>query len=185
MEQYASFANLIATRRSCRSFDIGRPVGTDLIRAIVDAARLAPSACNRQPWHFIAIDTRPEHAAARRAVIDAYPRPWIATAPAFIICCGVHPEAWHRACDGKDATDIDIAIATEHITLAATALGLGSCWVCNFDPAPLAAALGIPEGTEPAAIIPVGYPKADAPEGEHRPESTRKPLDDILSWGNF
>lgn len=185
MEQYASFNNLISTRRSCRAFDKERPVEPELIRAVIDAARIAPSACNRQPWHFVAVDLRPESAEARRAVIEAYPRPWIATAPAFIICCGNHSEAWHRACDGKDATDIDIAIATEHICLAATALGLGTCWVCNFDPRPLAAALGIPQGIEPIAIIPIGYPKADAADGEYRPATSRKPLDDILSWGKF
>lgn len=185
MEQYASFSNLIAAGRSCRAFDIERPVEHDLVRAIVDAARIAPSACNRQPWHFVAIDLGPESAGAREAVLKVYPKPWIATAPTFIVCCGNHAEAWHRACDGKDAADIDIAIATEQLCLAATALGLGSCWVCNFDPRPLAEALALPADVEPVAIIPIGYPKSDAEDGEYRPATSRKNLDDILSWGKY
>lgn len=182
---YSSFSNLVAARHSCRSYDIDRPVESALIRAIVDAARLAPSAVNRQPWHFIAITTDPECAEARRAVLDVYDRKWLATAPAMIVCCENHNEAWHRGADGRDHADIDIAIATEHICLAATALGLGSCWICNFDPKPLAAALGLPEGVEPAVIVPIGYPSATAADGEFRPATKRKPLDEILSWGKY
>lgn len=182
---YSSFSNLVTARRSCRSYDIDRPVDPALLRAVVDAARRAPSAVNRQPWHFIVITTDPAHAGAREAVLKVYDRKWIATAPALIVCCCNHNEAWHRGADGKDHSDIDIAIATEHICLAAAALGLGSCWVCNFDPAPLAAAVELPEGVEPAAIIPIGYPSATATDGEFRPATTRKPLDDILSWGKF
>lgn len=184
METYAAFASLVAERNSCRSYDRDRAVDPDLIRAVVDAARLAPSACNRQPWHFVALDRRTEFADAVEAVCKAYPRPWFATVPAFIVCCEDHREAWHRN-DGKDHSDIDIAIATEHICLAAAALGLGTCWVCNFDPAPLAEALGLPEGVEPAVIIPIGYPSATADGGEHRPATTRKPLDTILTWGKY
>lgn len=182
---FSSFSNLVATRHSCRSYDINRPVDPALIHAVVDAARQAPSAVNRQPWHFIAVTTDESHAAARRAITDVYDRKWLSTAPVMIVCCCDHTHAWHRGADGKDHADIDIAIATEHICLAATALGLGSCWICNFDPRPLAAALGLPEGMEPAAIIPLGYPSSTAPDGEFRPATKRKSLDEILSWGKF
>ncbi len=186
MEQYASFASLVASRRSCRAFHEDKPVERDLVRAIVDAARLAPSAVNRQPWHFIAIDcTDPAMAAERDAILAAYPRPWIATAPVIIVACEDHGAAWHRAVDDKDHSDIDIAIATEHIMLAAAALGLGACWVCNFDPAALTGPLAIPEGVEPAVIIPIGYPARNNPRGEYRPASDRKPIDEILSWGKY
>ncbi len=182
---YSSFSNLVASRHSCRSYDIDRPVDHALIRAIVDAARLAPSAVNRQPWHFIAITDEPEYAASRRAVLEVYDRKWLATAPVFIVCCEDHGGAWHRRADGKHHADIDIAIATEHICLAAAALGLGSCWICNFDPKPLAEALCLPEGMEPAVIVPLGYPSATAADGEFRPATKRKPLDEILSWGKY
>lgn len=109
----------------------------------------------------------------------AYDRDWIREAPAFIVVCGHHDESWHRAFDGKDHADIDVAIATEHICLTATTLGLGTCWVCNFDPAQLSADLHLPEGVEPVAIIPIGYPAYD----EKAPARKRKDLDDILQWG--
>ncbi|MCM1116780.1 MAG: nitroreductase family protein [Pseudoflavonifractor sp.] len=185
MEQYASFARLVASRHSCRAFE-DKPVDRALVRALVDAARLAPSAVNRQPWHFVAIDRYDsDMAEAYGALLKAYDRPWFSTAPMVIVACESHDAAWHRAVDGKDHADIDIAIATEHIMLAAEALGLGACWVCNFDPKPLAEALGLPEGTEPAVIIPVGYPSQNHPMGEYRPASARKPIDEILSWGKY
>lgn len=186
MEQYASFASLVASRRSCRAFREDKPVDRDLVRAIVDAARLAPSAVNRQPWHFIAIDCNdPDMAPQRDAILAAYPRPWITTAPVILVACEDHGAAWHRGADGKDHSDIDIAIATEHIMLAAAALGLGACWVCNFDPRAIAGPLGIPEGVDPAVIIPLGYPSHDNTRGEYRPATARKPLDEILTWGEF
>lgn len=97
----------------------------------------------------------------------------------FIIACGIHPAAWHRA-DGKD-TDIDVAIAVEHICLAATSLGLGTCWICNFDAPALSSASNLPDDTEPIAIIPLGYPNPDTKV----PAKNRKAIDEIVKWGNF
>lgn len=179
---YPALRRIIETRHSTRSFDIDRPVDPALIAAVIDAARLAPSAVNRQPWHFVVIR---RDDPARQAILDAYPRPWINTAPDIIVCCEDHSSAWHRGADDKDHADIDIAIATEHICLAAQALGLGTCWVCNFDPAPVARAIALPEGWEAAVLIPIGYHSATAPDGEHRPETARRPLEEIMSWGKF
>lgn len=67
-------------------------------------------------------------------------------------------QSWKRAKDGKEHGDIDIAIAVEHICLAVTEQGLGTCWVCNFDPALCKEILGLPEQTEPVVILPIGYP---------------------------
>lgn len=175
LNSFAQFVNLVSSRHSCRKYKKDTPVGHDLIRTVLDTARLAPSACNRQPWSFIVL----EGEQGREICSRAYDREWIRTAPAFIIVCGHHDEAWHRSFDGKDHTDVDIAIATEHICLTATTLGLGTCWVCNFDPALLAADLHLPEGTEPIVIIPIGYPDYD----EQAPARRRKELDDILQWG--
>lgn len=182
---YSAFRNLVASRHSCRSYDINRPVDRDLVLAVIDAARQAPSAVNRQPWHFIAVTADESMAAERAAILGVYNRKWLATAPVLIVCCAIHSEAWHRSFDHKDHADIDLGIATEHICLAATSLGLGSCWICNFDPAQLADALKLPEDVEPVAIIPVGYPSDSAPEGEFRPSTTRKPIEEIFSWGKF
>lgn len=176
MEQYPQFYSLSAHRYSCRNYS-GKPVARDLIMASLDAARLAPSACNRQPWQFLVIDT-PE---LREAIQKSYDREWFAAAPVYVVALGLHDEAWHRQFDGKDHTDVDVSIAVEHFCLAAATLGLGTCWVCNFDPAVLVEALALPEGVEPIAIIPVGYPE----EGTKVPEKKRKSIDEIVKWGKY
>ena len=166
-----SFNSLAALRYSCRSY---RPdaVSEDNIATLLEGARLAPSACNRQPWRFMVV--RPEDAAGRAAISSAYNREWVTTAPCYIIVCGVPAEAWVRPADGHNHVDVDIAIATEHICLAATSLGLATCWICNFDPAVLKAKLALPEGIEPMVILPVGRP------ADTEPEKRRKDLADIL-----
>ncbi len=176
MEQYPQFYNLSERRYSCRGYS-DKPVTCDLLIAMLDAVRLAPSACNRQPWKFLVIDT-PE---LRHVVQKSYDREWFNSAPVYIVALGLHDVAWHRPFDGKDHTDVDVSIAVEHLCLAATTLGLGTCWVCNFDSDLLSEALGLPEGVEPVAIIPVGYPL----DGTHAPEKNRKPLDEIVKWGKY
>ena len=89
-----------------------------------------------------------------------------------------HNESWHRRADNKDHADIDIAIAVEHLCLAAAEQGLGTCWVCNFDTPRCSEVLGLPENLEPAVLIPVGYAE-DEPT-----EKKRKPLNEILTLKN-
>lgn len=165
--------NKIFTNRfSCRAYDTSRLVEPDKLREVLEAARLAPSATNRQPWTFLLVDDP----SGRRAISEAYPRPWIDTAPMFIVVFGHHDEAWHRPADGKDHTDIDVAIAIEHICLAAADCGLATCWVCNFDPTVIRAAFNAPEALEPIAIIPIGYPISKT----EIPSKSRKPLEQIV-----
>lgn len=168
--------DVVRQRYSCRSYNPGRAVGRDLVRAVVEAARLAPSACNRQPWSFVAV-TDPD----KRRVLLAKSRPVFADAPVLLVALGYHSEAWHRPSDGKDHTDVDVSIAVEHICLAASTLGLGSCWICSFDVDATRKALEIPDDVEPVALIPLGYPADDAIV----PEKKRKTLDDILKWEKF
>lgn len=162
----------IATRYSCRNYSVQEPTDEQLT-ALLEAARLAPSACNRQPWRFMVV--RQGHAAAQ-AIAQSNPKPMMSQAPAFIVAFGVEDEAWVRPADGHNHVDIDVAIAVEHICLAATALGLGTCWVCNFDPAKLAADLKTDPCLRPIAIIPVGYPA----EPGDMPQKKRKSLDEII-----
>ncbi|MDE6464001.1 MAG: nitroreductase family protein [Muribaculaceae bacterium] len=172
MERYKQFMQLAGDRYSCRSYS-DRPVAPELVDALVEAVRIAPSACNRQPWRLMVIDSA--DSAGRAAVAAAYARPWVETAPVYIIVCGEAATAWHRPYDDHSHLDVDLAIATQQLCLAATALGLGSCWICHFDPARLIVDLGLPSGIVPMAIIPVGYP-ADATI----PEKKRKSTDEIL-----
>ncbi len=170
------FYSLVRNRYSCREYS-DRPVSDETLMAVLDMARLAPSACNRQPWMFLIADGDDE----RQAILDSYKRDWIRSAPRFIITLGDHSAAWHRPEDGKDHTDVDVSIAVEHICLAATALDLGTCWVCNFDPAVIRKSFNLPDHLEPVAIIPIGYPaKPDVV-----PAKTRKSLDEIVCKGKF
>lgn len=166
---------LLNDRYSLRDYSDRRPTPEE-IRQIIEAARIAPSACNRQPWIFAIADT-PDLCDE---IKKCYDRSWINNVTTFIIACGDHDQAWHRA-DGKDHTDIDVAIAIDHITLAAAAMGLGTCWVCNFDAEKLRQALNIPPHIEPIAIIPVGYPAT----GSETPLKKRKQPDEITVWGRF
>ncbi len=177
-ESYPALLNIINGRYSCRAYDLGRELlDRDLITAVIDAARLAPSACNRQPWLFMVVEG-PE---ATEKIYQAYPRDWARNAQAYIIALAEPDKAWHRPEDGKDHSDVDLAIAIEHICLAATALGLGTCWICNYDPEKLRAGFNIPAQYEPIAIIPLGYPAPGSPATA----KNRKPTDDIIRWGSF
>ena len=171
---YNEFIQLAQERFSCRSYKPLLP-SNDELRKVVEAAHIAPSACNKQPWKFV-IATSDK---ARKAIAAAYSRDWINTAPAFIVAVGNHSEAWHRAnFDNKDHTYVDLSIAIEHMCLAATSLGLGTCWVCNFDMNEACKALKLPQGHHPVALIPIGYP-ADKASERH---SSRKSPDEITSW---
>jgi len=170
---YSSLMQVMAERFSCRSYDPDRTPGRDLLDAVLDAARIAPSACNRQPWKFTII----EGTEAREVMSRAYERDWIKTAPTFIIALGDHSTAWHRPYDGKDHTDVDISIAVEHLCLAAASVGLGTCWVCNFNPEVIRNAYSLPEHIEPIAIIPIGFPAT----GTKVPQKVRKSLDEIVT----
>ena len=170
---YPQFYELVCKRYSCRAYDAQRPVDDALVRAVIETAQLSPSACNRQPWHFVAV--RNEEV---RALMLAKSRPAFLDAPVLLVCLGDHSQAWHRPADGKDHTDVDVAIAAEHICLAAASLDMGTCWVCSFDTDAVRTALSLPSHLEPVALIPLGVPAPDSTV----PAKIRKPVDDILSW---
>ena len=161
------FLELVKSRYSCRSYQPA-PIEAEKLDYIMECVRFAPSAVNRQPWRFRLITD----ADALKTLCQCYRRDWLATAPAVIIASVLHDEEWVRF-DGKHPGDIDVAIAVEHLCLAAAEQGLGTCWVCNFD-APLCHSLfSLPENEDPVALVPIGYP-ADTPK-----EKTRKTREQI------
>ncbi len=165
------FLELAERRKSVRAY---RPdaVPDAVLKGVLRAASLAPSACNRQPWKFVLVTD----AARRRALGMAYDREWFWTAPAIVAVCVEPGAAWTRAYDGKNYAFVDGAIAMDHLTLAAAAAGLGTCWIGAFEPGAAATALGLPDGWEIVAMTPVGYPAADP---SARPRS-RKALGESL-----
>lgn len=162
------FADLIRARYSVRAYKPD-PVEDDKLQQVLEAARLAPTAANRQPFRLIVIHTEGREAELRRI----YRRQWFTQAPLVLCICTVADEGWVRT-DGKAYLDVDAAIAFDHLILAATELGLGTCWIAAFDPAAAREVLGLPAGVEPVAFSPLGYPAA-------RPgPKTRKPLADLV-----
>jgi len=158
-------------RFSARKYT-NEPVVDEDLQYILECVRLAPSAVNFQPWKFVIVKSD----EAKAKVQKAYNREWFATAPIYIIGYKNTQTNWVRSFDGKAHGDIDVAIAMEHLCLAATERGLGTCWVCNYDPLILADELPQSEEWESVVIVPVGYIADDCP----RKEKSRKSLEDII-----
>ncbi len=167
------FENLIAKRYSVRAYKKD-PVEDEKLNRILEAARLAPSAANRQPYRIIVVHTE----GRKKELNRIYPAEWFVQAPIVLVICGIVNAAWVRR-DGKNHVDVDCAIAMDHIILAATNLGLGTCWICAFDAQEAKKVLKIPQGVEPIAFTPLGNP-ADSPK-----EKKRKPLQQIVCYENW
>jgi len=170
-----SFIDIAKKRYSVRDYK-DTPVEKEKILQVLEAGRIAPSAVNYQPWHFIVITDD----SVKSKVAEAYPRDWFKKAPVVIAVCGDHSKSWKRK-DGKDHCDIDVAIAVDHMTLAATDLGLGTCWVCAFDAEKCHKALNLPDNLEVIVLLPMGYPASDK-SGQ---EKNRKNISDIVSWDKY
>ena len=165
---------IIQLRRSVRKFK-DQSVDKEFIDEIIESARLAPSAVNFQPWKFYICRSE----EAKKIVRQSYPREWFNSAPLYILACGDHQQSWKRSCDGKDHLDIDIAIAVEHMVLKINELGLGTCWVCNFNPRVIQEKMALREGLEPVVLLPLGYPQVEETDGGNK---KRKSLKEITEW---
>ena len=170
-----NFIELATQRSSVRNFE-PKPVENEKLLYVLEAARMAPSAVNFQPWKFIIV-TDPEILKSIKAL---YHREWLDTAPAIIVAMGDHNKGWHRKSDGKDFTDIDVAIAIDHLMLAATEQGLGTCWICNFDTEKCCTLFNAPDNLETIALIPIGYPVV-----ESKPVKKRESIDQFVQWNNL
>ncbi len=155
------FSEVIASRRSVRSYRPD-PVEEDKLEAILEAGLLAPTAVNFQPFRIIVAQTRGREAELRRV----YDKAWFAAAPIALGVCTIPAQAWSRR-DGKNYADVDAAIVMDHMILAAASLGLGTCWIGNFDPIAAREAFKLDSGWEPLVLTPLGYP-AEAPAARKR-----------------
>ncbi|MFQ5965500.1 MAG: nitroreductase family protein [Candidatus Scalinduaceae bacterium] len=162
------FYEVIRKRRSTRSYKSDL-VEEDKLLRILNTARLAPSAANKQPILFIVV----KDDKTKRKLKDAYSQEWFYTAPIIICACAIPDKAWKRS-DGKTYFDVDVAIAMDHLILAASAEGLGTCWIAAFKPKVVKEVLNIPDNLEPLILTPLGYP-------DIIPEPTyRKSLKEII-----
>lgn len=151
----------IRRRRSVRKY-LARPVEDEKLEILLEAARLAPSANNSQPWHFIVVRKGATIETLSRAVPigAANVNQWVKTAPCIIVACGKrHPLVhWGAKVLGLDLLKIDVAIAVEHICLAAADLDLGTCWIGWFSEKKVRKILEIPQYVNVIALVTVGYP---------------------------
>ena len=168
-----NFLELARKRCSVRQYS-DRSVEPEKMDYVLEVARLAPSAVNKQPWHILLIESKEK----RQQLQSCYDREWFKQAPLYLIVCGNHAESWKRAEDGKDHADVDVAILTEHLCLAAAEQGLGTCWVCNFNVARCKQLFNLPEDLEPVVLLPLGYP---ADESAFEGEKKRKALTEIYA----
>ncbi len=146
-----NFQALIQARYSVRAYKPD-PVGEDKLARILEAARLAPTAANRQPFRVVVIPTKGREKELGRI----YPREWFVQAPLLLAVVAVPSEAWVRKHDGWNAAEVDASIVMSHIVLAAAEEGLGTCWVAAFDPAAAREVLGLPPDVIPSAFTPLG-----------------------------
>jgi nitroreductase len=168
------YTHLIAARYSVRAY---RPTLVEDVKLqeVLDAARLAPTAANRQPFQLIVL-----HTAGREEEIGKiYRRPWFVQAPLVIAVCAISSQAWVRESDRFNARLIDAAIVADHLILAAANLGLGTCWIAAFNVEAARNVLQLPEEVEPVIFTPLGYP-ADQPG-----QKNRKPLGELVRYEHW
>ncbi len=164
------FQELIRRRVSNRSYR-DDPVPDEVLEQVLEAARLAPTAANRQPFQLIVIRVAGREEELRRL----YKRPWFVDAPLVIGIVATPGPAWTRH-DGRNYADVDATIAMDHLVLAAADLELGTCWVADFDVPTAREILGLPDDVEPMAFTPLGYS-----DDAGRPKR-RKPLSELVRY---
>jgi len=171
MEYY----DLIRSRTSVRNYDPIHTIPEEVILKIIDAGRMAPSACNYQPWKFLVISS----AYMLERLRACYNRDWFKDAPHILIVVGLKDQAWERSYDGYNSIETDVAIAMTHIILAAENEGIGTCWIAAYNPRILREALNLGESEFVFGITPLGYPK---PGFTKKGVKTRKPLNEIAQF---
>lgn len=169
------FSQLVRERYSVRSYR-ANPVEDEKLTKVLEAGRLAPTATNAQAFKILVI-----HTAGREEELDRiYHRHWFVQPPIVLAVCGIPSENWSRS-DGKNYNDVDAAIVMDHMILEATNQGLGTCWIGAFDPIAAREILGLPDGVEPIAFTPLGYPSDSS---QPRPK-IRKSLEELVRYEHW
>lgn len=167
-----SFTSLLHSRYSVRTY-LDQPVEEAKIAQILEAARLAPTAANRQPFRIVVVQDPEELAKFRPLCRFREP-------PLVLIVCGVPAEAWVRPTDGFNACLVDTSIVCDHMMLAATELGLGSLWMTSFDLDGVRKSFGISPDRVPHHLLCLGYAAGEIASPE-RFDTARRPLSDLVS----
>ncbi len=178
-----SVAEAIAGRVSCRDYKPD-PVPEKHILRILEAARLAPSACNQQPWRFVVVrDADRRSRIVKEGFLPGINMDWAIAAPVHIVVGMETSFLTHRlaaSVSGVEYPWVDIGIAGEHLVLAATELGLGTCWIGWIRPRVVARLAGWKRPVKPVVVVTVGYPSGSV--SLKPPAFRRKSLDQIVRW---
>ena len=167
------FYQLIQSRETLRSYDPSKKVNKEVLMRILNAGRLAPSAANRQPWKFVLVSSD----GMLQKVKSCYQREWFGNAPHILAVVGDKTKSWVRPYDGYNSIETDLAIAMDHMVLAAENEGVGACWIIAFDYPCLRKALELTENEVVYCITPLGYP----PQGyQKKKNKIRKPLEEVI-----
>jgi nitroreductase len=164
----------IRTRKSVRKF-LNKAVEKEKLIAILEAGRLALSASNRQEWRFVVVSDRE---TKRKLAQVANRQTFIAEAPVVIVACA-ETDGHVMRC-GQACYPIDVAIALDHITLAAVELGLGTCWIGAFDENEVKQILSVPAEIRVVALMPLGYPSDSSVINKKR-----SPFNEIAKYENW
>ncbi len=171
------FYEVVRTRRSIRSYRPD-PIPEATLNRVLEAARIAPSGSNRQPWRFIIVE---DEELKKQMVVACGNQNFIAEAPVVIVACGYNIHYDRGGYMGNMSMLLDVSIAFTHLILAARAEGLGTCWIGAFNNEDVKKILDIPEDVNVVAITPLGYPRDE----EFTVPSQRKSLREIVSMNRF
>lgn len=152
----------IKKRRSVRRY-LDKPIEEEKLNNVLEAGRLAPSASNRQEWRFVVVR---DGEVKRKLGEAANGQTFVGKAPVVIAACAVTDE--HVMSCGQLSYPIDVAIALDHISLAAVEQGLGTCWIGAFNEEKVKEILGIPEKVRVVELMPLGYPATQAMKDKNR-----------------
>ncbi len=167
------FLEIARKRYSVRKYQ-QKEVEKEKLDRILEAARVAPTGANFQPYRLIVAQQEESLNKIKKAANTF-------GAPLVIIVCGDHDKAWKRPFDGKKLVDIDASIVTDHMMLQATELGLGSVWICYFKPDVIKEEFNLPDNLEPVNILAIGYADC-APASPDRHSSQRRPLEEFVTY---
>lgn len=170
------FLETAKKRYSVRSYN-GKKIEPEKMEKIIEAAHVAPTAANRQPVRLLVVQ---EKEGLEKISKGAN----IYGAPAAILVCADHEKAWVRPYDKKDSCDIDASILTDHMMMEATELGLGTVWICYFQPDVISKEFNLPKNLEPVNILAVGYTDEEGADTQ-RHEKLRIPVKDLVSYEAF
>ena len=175
MEKFSSLMDIIEKRKSIRSYK-PQEVSEEDLNYVLEAFRKAPSAKNLQPWKLIVVRDRKK---IDDLAVACNNQTFLKQAPVLIVACALENKAYGKLGGYMNSFPVDIGIAMEHLILAATEKGLGTCWIGAFNEKLVKDVLDIPDNVRVVALTPLGYP---AEEGRLR---GRKSLSEVVCYDRY